>query len=212
MALALLLAFALAGAAGERAHAQPAGDVAPLVFDSAAEEAARRRLDRLTKPPGSLGRLEELVVRLCEIQGRCPPSLRDPVIFTVAGGAIAILLAFVIPTFQSMFESAGIPLPLPTRVVIAMSQILQSYWWLIGAGIIGAVFLVRAYYKTPAGNLMIDRMLLNIPILGDLQRKAAVSRLSRSGRCRTASIDSPAAETSMRSIAFSSSRTLPGQA
>jgi type IV pilus assembly protein PilC len=101
------------------------------------------------------------------------------VIFTVAGGAIAILLAFVIPTFQTMFESAGIPLPLPTRIVIGMSQALQSYWWAMGAGIIGAVFLVRAYYKTPAGNLMIDRLLLNIPILGDLQRKAAVSRFTR---------------------------------
>jgi type IV pilus assembly protein PilC len=101
------------------------------------------------------------------------------VIFTVAGGAIAILLAFVIPTFQTMFESAGIPLPLPTRVVIWMSQFLQDYWWALGAGIIAAVFGIRAYYKTPAGNLMIDRLLLNIPILGDLQRKAAVSRFTR---------------------------------
>ena len=101
------------------------------------------------------------------------------VIFTVAGGAIAILLAFVIPTFQQMFEAAGIPLPLPTRMVIGMSQFLQSYWWALGAGIILSVFAVRAYYKTPAGNLMIDRLLLNIPILGDLQRKAAVSRFTR---------------------------------
>jgi type IV pilus assembly protein PilC len=101
------------------------------------------------------------------------------VIFSVAGGAIAILLAFVIPTFQTMFESAGIPLPLPTRVVIAMSQFLQSYWWAVGAGIILGVAGIRAYYKTPAGNLMIDRLLLNIPILGDLQRKAAVSRFTR---------------------------------
>ena len=53
--------------------------------DSAAQGEARRRLDQLTKPPGSLGRLEELLVRLCAIQGRCPPSLRDPVIFTLAG-------------------------------------------------------------------------------------------------------------------------------
>jgi type IV pilus assembly protein PilC len=101
------------------------------------------------------------------------------VIFTVAGGAIAILLAFVIPTFQQMFEAAGIPLPLPTRMVIGMSQFLQSYWWALGAGIILTIFGIRGYYKTPAGNLMIDRMLLNIPILGDLQRKAAVSRFTR---------------------------------
>jgi type IV pilus assembly protein PilC len=101
------------------------------------------------------------------------------VIFTVAGGAIAILLAFVIPTFQNMFEAAGIPLPLPTRMVIGMSQFLQSYWWALGAGIILGVAALRAYYKTPQGNLLIDRLLLNIPILGDLQRKAAVSRFTR---------------------------------
>ena len=53
--------------------------------DGAAEKEARRRLDQLTKPPGSLGRLEDLLVRLCAIQGTCPPSLRDPVIFTLVG-------------------------------------------------------------------------------------------------------------------------------
>ena len=53
--------------------------------DPGAEIEARRRLDQLTKPPGSLGRLEELVVRLSGISGRCPPPLRDPVIFTLAG-------------------------------------------------------------------------------------------------------------------------------
>jgi nicotinate-nucleotide--dimethylbenzimidazole phosphoribosyltransferase len=53
--------------------------------DGDAEQAARRRLAQLTKPPGSLGRLEDLLVRLCAIQATCPPSLRDPVIFTLAG-------------------------------------------------------------------------------------------------------------------------------
>jgi nicotinate-nucleotide--dimethylbenzimidazole phosphoribosyltransferase len=59
-------------------------DIPPLP-DPRAEREARRRLDRLTKPPGSLGRLEELVVRLSGISGCCPPPLRDPVIFTLAG-------------------------------------------------------------------------------------------------------------------------------
>src|SRR6185503_4046187 len=62
------------------------------------------------------------------------------VIFSVAGAAICILLIFVIPTFQNMFASAGIPLPLPTRIVIGMSQFLQSFWWLVIAGVIAAVF------------------------------------------------------------------------
>ncbi len=101
------------------------------------------------------------------------------VIFSVAGMAIVILLIFVIPTFQTMFESAGIPLPLPTRIVIGMSAFLQGYWWALLAGIIGGAFGIRAIYATPGGQLAIDRILLTLPIIGDLQRKAAVSRFTR---------------------------------
>ena len=101
------------------------------------------------------------------------------VIFSVAGAAIVILLIFVIPTFQSMFESAGIPLPLPTRLVIGMSAFLQAYWWAVGAAVIGAIVGIRQFYQTSGGQLVIDRILLGLPVLGDLQRKAAVARFTR---------------------------------
>ncbi len=101
------------------------------------------------------------------------------VIFTVAGLAVVILLIFVIPTFQNMFDSAGIPLPLPTRIVIGMSAFLQSFWWAVGLAIIGLVVGIRQIYRTDGGQLFFDRMLLNFPILGDLQRKAAVARFTR---------------------------------
>ncbi|MDH3424200.1 MAG: type II secretion system F family protein, partial [Gemmatimonadota bacterium] len=101
------------------------------------------------------------------------------VIFSVAGGAILILLIFVIPTFQQMFESAGIPLPLPTRVVIGMSGFLQAYWWACGAGAILGALAIRQYYQTDSGQLVIDRIILALPVLGDLQRKSAVARFTR---------------------------------
>ena len=101
------------------------------------------------------------------------------VIFGVAGAAVVILLVFVIPTFQQMLASAGIPLPLPTRIVIGMSAFLQAFWWAVIVGIVGLVFLIRQTYRTPAGRLAIDRILLGFPILGDLQRKAAVARFTR---------------------------------
>ncbi|MCH7890417.1 MAG: type II secretion system F family protein [Gemmatimonadetes bacterium] len=101
------------------------------------------------------------------------------VIFSVAGMAIVILLIFVIPTFQTMFESAGIPLPLPTRIVIGMSAFLQAFWWALLIGIIGGFFAIRAIYATDGGELAIDRLMLAAPILGDLQRKAAVARFTR---------------------------------
>jgi type IV pilus assembly protein PilC len=101
------------------------------------------------------------------------------VIAFVATSAVAILLIFVIPTFQQMFDAAGVPLPLPTRVVIFMSIILQGYWWAILIGIIATVLAIRQTYQTSAGRLAIDRTILNIPILGDMQRKAAVARFTR---------------------------------
>ena len=101
------------------------------------------------------------------------------VIFSVAGMAIVILLIFVIPTFQTMFESAGIPLPLPTRVVIGMSAFLQAFWWALLIGIVASFFAIRAIYATDGGQLAIDRLMLSMPILGDLQRKAAVARFTR---------------------------------
>ncbi len=101
------------------------------------------------------------------------------VIMTVAMLAIVILLIFVIPTFQNMFASVNMALPLPTRIVIGASQILQHYWWLIGAGIFGAITAFRKYYATPDGKLVIDRLALNLPVLGDVLRKSAVSRFTR---------------------------------
>ena len=101
------------------------------------------------------------------------------VIMTVAGGAIIVLLVFVIPTFQRMFAEAGIPLPLPTRIVIAMSQGLQKWWWAMGAGIAAVIWLIKKYYGTQDGKLVIDRLMLKAPVLGDVLRKSAVSRFTR---------------------------------
>jgi type IV pilus assembly protein PilC len=101
------------------------------------------------------------------------------VIMTVAGGAIIVLLVFVIPTFQRMFAEAGIPLPLPTRIVIWLSQSLQSYWYILAGGIGGVIFALKKYYATTAGKLVIDRLALKAPVLGDVLRKSAVSRFTR---------------------------------
>src|SRR6185312_1133697 len=101
------------------------------------------------------------------------------VIMSVAFVAIVVLLIFVIPVFQNMFASVNLALPLPTRVVIGLSSFLKHYWWLIGAGIWGSIFMLRQWYRTPAGRLQVDRVMLRMPILGDLLRKSAVSRFTR---------------------------------
>jgi type IV pilus assembly protein PilC len=101
------------------------------------------------------------------------------VIVTVAISAIIVLLVFVIPTFQRMFAEVGIALPLPTRIVIGMSQGIQNYWYIVLGAIAGTVYVVRRYYQTSAGKLTIDKLMLKAPVLGDVLRKSAVSRFTR---------------------------------
>jgi type IV pilus assembly protein PilC len=101
------------------------------------------------------------------------------VIMSVAAIAVVVLLIFVIPVFAGMFASAGQALPLPTRIVIGASGFLRSYWWIIGAIIITGGYMGKKYYATPSGKLVIDRLMLRMPVLGDVLRKSAVSRFTR---------------------------------
>jgi len=78
-----------------------------------------------------------------------------------------------------MFASVNMELPLPTRVVISASDILTRFWWAIIGGAIALVLGIRSYYSTPDGRKNIDGMLLKAPVLGDLLRKSAVSRFTR---------------------------------
>jgi type IV pilus assembly protein PilC len=101
------------------------------------------------------------------------------VIMSVAAIAVVVLLIFVIPVFAGMFASAGQALPLPTRIVIAASGFLKAYWWFIGAVLIGGGYMGNKYYATSNGKLVIDRFMLRVPVLGDVLRKSAVSRFTR---------------------------------
>lgn len=101
------------------------------------------------------------------------------VIMVVAGLCIVILLWKVIPVFASMFGSVGMELPLPTRVVIGMSGFLNSYWYLLIAGVTIGGFSLKKFYATSKGQLVIDKAMLHVPVLGDVLRKSAVSRFTR---------------------------------
>ena len=102
------------------------------------------------------------------------------VISTVAFIAISVLLIFVIPVFKKMFGDVGLPLPLPTRVVIAMSNFLRGIGGVVSVAVVaGGVFLLKKYYATNNGKLVIDKLMLKAPVLGDVLRKSAVSRFTR---------------------------------
>src|SRR5215831_15803508 len=133
------------------------------------------------------GILDTILMRLAVFMERNDALIRKVkgamiypgVIISVAAIAITVLLVFVIPTFQTMFESAHIALPLPTRIVIGLSHMLKAYWYVILLAIGSLVFMIRRYYQTPGGKLQIDRTMLKLPVLGDVLRKSAVSRFTR---------------------------------
>ncbi len=101
------------------------------------------------------------------------------VVMTVALGATATLMIVVVPTFVQMFEQSGVTLPLPTRVVVAISDFLQSNMLYIAVGTGAAIFFFKRYYATDNGEKVVDNLKLHMPLLGDLIRKSSVARFSR---------------------------------
>ncbi len=101
------------------------------------------------------------------------------VVLCVAGGACVFMLLCIIPVFAKVFADFGGKLPLPTQIVVDLSEILKKTWWLIAGAIAFGVTLVKRYYKTDKGRHQIDRLLLRVPAMGDLIRKACIARFTR---------------------------------
>jgi type IV pilus assembly protein PilC len=101
------------------------------------------------------------------------------VVMTVAILATCFMLIFIIPTFARMFTGFGAELPLPTKIVMGLSSFLRAYWWAMILGVVGTVVGLQRYYLTEQGHMNIDRFLLKVPVLGDVLRKGAVARFTR---------------------------------
>lgn len=99
-------------------------------------------------------------------------------IIVVAIIAVIILITFVLPTITEMLVDLGGELPLITRALIGTSEFLQSYWWLILGGLTLVIFAMRYLFQTPRGKRAKDRMILKIPVIGDLIKKIIISRFA----------------------------------
>ena len=112
------------------------------------------------------------------------PAVRSAMVYPVAVimiaiGVVWIILWKVIPTFAAMFEGLGAQLPLPTRIVIAMSNWFVRLLPFVVVGGIAFVFLFKRYYATHNGRRVVDKLVLKLPILGILMQKIAVARFCR---------------------------------
>jgi type IV pilus assembly protein PilC len=134
------------------------------------------------------GILEALLERLAiyqektmALKNKIKSALIYPVaVIVVAFVVLAIIMIFVIPSFEDVFKSFGADLPAPTLFVIAMSKIFVNYWWLIfGVLIGGGYFIYQSWRRSEKFQMAIDRLLLRLPVFGDLVRKAAVARWTR---------------------------------
>jgi type IV pilus assembly protein PilC len=127
-----------------------------------------------------LKRLAVYIEKAVKLKGEVKSAMIYPVaVIIIATLVVGAILWKVIPTFASLFEGLGAQLPLPTRVVISMSNGLVAYGWILIAviGLIG--YGIKSYYGTEGGRRTIDRLLLKTPILGGILRKVAVARFCR---------------------------------
>jgi type IV pilus assembly protein PilC len=127
-----------------------------------------------------LKRLATYIEKAVKLKGQVKSAMVYPIaVIVIAALVVAAILWKVIPTFATMFASLGAELPLPTRIVIAMSNGLVRYGWIaiVAIGAIGWFF--RQYYSTESGKRTIDGIVLRLPILGLIMRKIAVARFCR---------------------------------
>ncbi|MDC8785512.1 type II secretion system F family protein [Roseateles koreensis] len=134
------------------------------------------------------GILETLLDRLAiyqektvALKNKIKSALTYPIgVLVVAFIVVAVIMIFVVPAFEDVFKSFGAELPAPTMMVIAMSKIFVSYWWAIFGSIGGGIyFFLQSWKRSVKMQKTMDRLLLKIPVFGDLLYKSAVARWTR---------------------------------
>jgi type IV pilus assembly protein PilC len=127
-----------------------------------------------------LKRLAVYIEKNVKLKGEVKSAMIYPVaIVIIAALVVAAILWKVIPTFATLFEGLGAELPLPTRVVIALSNGLVAWGWILLIALPAAVYGFRQYYATDGGRHLVDGLLLKVPILGPILQKVAVARFCR---------------------------------
>ena len=127
-----------------------------------------------------LKRLATYIEKAVKLQGQVKSAMIYPVaVIVIAGAVVGVILWKVIPTFASLFSGLGASLPLPTRVVIALSDNLVRFFPFILVGGGAAAYGFKSYYGTDNGRRTIDLVSLKMPVLGNIMRKIAVARFCR---------------------------------
>src|SRR5215471_3512745 len=128
----------------------------------------------------TLKRLAELLEETQEFKETLISALIYPILLTLAGtGAVIFLLTFVIPRFVDIFHDLGQSLPLVTQIRLSLSTGLQHYWWAVGLAVLIVVLAVRLTLSTDTGRARWDRILLRLPLVGEVVLKSETARFAR---------------------------------
>ena len=129
----------------------------------------------------ALERIADNIDKTRETKSEILRALTYPtIVVTLGAGAIAFLMAFVVPVFEETYEKAGMPLPIITVTLIAISGVVQKIWWIVLLVLTVAFLSYRHYRAHPAVRSMRDRMLIRLPLLGPLVRGVVVVRFVQS--------------------------------
>jgi type IV pilus assembly protein PilC len=127
-----------------------------------------------------LQRLAIYIEKIMKMRQAVKSALIYPVsVITIAVLVVGALLKFVVPIFANMFAGLGVPLPASTKFVIDLSRFIGDFWWMIIGGIVILVVVIKQIRKAPEGRIATDRLLLKLPVFGDLLLKIAVARFTR---------------------------------
>ena len=128
----------------------------------------------------ALARLADLGEHEAELRSRINSAFAYPLFVLFMACVMTIfLMTYVIPTLSLVFIESGQLLPLPTRILLALSRVFTRWWWALGAGLLAAAGLVRAWYATPGGRAAVDRALIVVPGFGTLMRKLETAQFTR---------------------------------
>jgi type IV pilus assembly protein PilC len=127
-----------------------------------------------------LQRLAQYIEKSVKLNSQVKSAMIYPVaVISIACIVVAVILWKVIPVFAALFKGLGAELPMPTQIVIWLSNFIADFWWLIAIVIGGTVYALRRYHETYKGKRVLDGIILKMPILGMLMRKIAVARFCR---------------------------------
>jgi type IV pilus assembly protein PilC len=128
-----------------------------------------------------LQRLSTYIEKNVKLKAAVKSALIYPIgVLTIAGAVIVLLLWKVVPIFATLFAGLGVDLPLPTKIVIGLSNFVGSiFGLLIVVAIVAGIFGLKIWYGTPGGRYFLDSVILKLPVLGILMRKIAVARFTR---------------------------------